>query len=281
MNFFGVFLDNRELSFLIWGNIVLLLLLLKKDIRKSIFKILIILTNRNIILINIIMLSYVFVLIIVLIRLNFWDITLIKGTFLWIAFVAFPIFFKANKANQQKDYFKNLIKDNLKVILILEFLTNLYVFSLPIELIFIPFAVIIGGMSAVAETRKEYSSVKNIADYIVGTLGIITLIYVVYNIIYDFGSFANYENLNSFLLPIILTILFVPAIYFQALFINYESTFIRLKAFCRESSLLGYAKYKMITYSHLNLSKAKRFSKGISQINFNSKEELSESIKNL
>lgn len=281
MNILGVSLDNRELSFIIWGILAFLLLLIKKEIRTSLFGILKILATPSIVITNIFMLSYVAVVIFFLIKSSFWDTSLLKGTILWILFIAFPLFFKANKVNQQKHYFKDLLKENIKVILILEFLTNLYVFHISIELIILPFAIFIGGMSAYAEIKKEYSSIKKLADYTIGILGVATIIYVIYNIIYDFESFANYDNLKSFLLPILLTILFIPAIYFQALFMNYEITFVRLGAFCKDVSLLKHIKFKMMTYCHLNLYKVKKFSKGIVHLDYNSKEKFLQSLKNL
>lgn len=281
MNILEVSLDNRELSFLIWGTLAFILILIKKEIRTSLFGILKILVGHKIVLTNIFMLGYVTTVIFCLTKLGFWDTSHLKGTILWILLIAFPLFFKANKANQQDHYFKVLLKDNIKVILILEFLINLYVFNILIELVILPLAFFIGGMSAYADIKKEYSAVKKVVDYIIGLLGIATIIYVIYNIVNDFEGFTNYDNLKSFLLPILLTILFIPAIYFQALFMKYELIFVRLSSFCKDDSLLKYIKFKTMTYCNLNLHRAKKFSKGIVTLDYNSKEKFIQSLKNL
>lgn len=209
-------------------------MLFNKGFRDFIIRMFDILANYRIIITNSVMLIYMFVIVFFLDKLNCWDISLLKGTILWTLFVAFPLFFKANKANQDKYYFKILIKENLKIILILEFLTNLYVFNLIAELVFLPIMLVLGGMSAIAETKKSFLPAKKFVDYVFGILGIILIIFVFYNLINDFESFANIDNLKSFLLPFFLTILFLPAIYFQALYMNYDSTFTRLDFFCKD-----------------------------------------------
>ena len=197
----GIALDNRELSFLLWGIVALILMLFKKNIRDSIFGILKTISTPNIILTNFIMLIFVSATVYFLAHLNIWDKTLLKGTLLWLIFIAFPLFFKANRANQQEHYFRNLIKENIKVIVVLEFLINLYIFPFIVEFLLVPIAVLLGGMSAVSETNKKYLLAKRVIDSIIGLLGLISIIFVLHNIISNFNTFVNYDNLKSFLLP--------------------------------------------------------------------------------
>lgn len=277
----GITLDNRELSFLIWGIIAFIFMLFKKNIRRNIFDIIKIIFTPKILLSNLIMLFYVIVIIYFLSIYNIWDKSLLKGTLLWLFFIAIPLFFKANRANQQEYYFRTLLKENLKIIIIIEFLTNLYVFNFLLEFLLIPVAVLLGGMSAFSERDNKYLPAKKFSDYSIGLLGIISIIYVLYNVVSDFGSFANYDNLKSLLLPILLTILFIPAIYFQALFMNYGLTYVRLGAFCKDISLLKYIKFKMVMHCNINLFRAKKFANGLIQFNYENKQKFIESLKSL
>jgi len=259
----------------------LILMLFKKDLRENIFGMFKIVANPTIIFTNLLMLIYVSAIIFFLWSFNIWDNSLIKGTLLWAIFIAIPLFFKANRANQQEHYIRKLLKESIKIIVVLEFLINLYVFPFMLEFIFIPIAVLLAGMGAVSETNKKYSSIKIFTDFTIGILGVISIAFVIYNIIFNFNSFANYENIKSFLLPLLLTVLFIPAIYFQALFMNYEVTFIRLGAFCKDDSLLRYAKFRMITYCNLNLYRAKIFAKGLVHFNYDNKQEFKKSLKQI
>ena len=278
MNLIGYDLDNRELAFLIWGIVAITFLFINKGFRHSILNIFKILFSGNIIITTIFMFLYVIIMIYGLHSISFIDATLYKGTIFWILFVALPSFFRANKANQEKDYFKKYAKNNFKVILVLEFLTNLYVFNLFIELIIIPLAIFIGGVSAVAESKKEFAIVKKMMDYLLIILGFVSITYVIYNILNDFEDFANYENLKSFLLPIILSILFTPAIYFQVIFMNIESIFLRLNFLCEDKKVKKYAKHKILVFCCLDLTRSKIMATEVSKLDFSNKKRFKESF---
>ncbi|MCB9207564.1 MAG: hypothetical protein H6611_09715 [Ignavibacteriales bacterium] len=290
MNLLGIVFDNRELAFLIWGIVALVFILLNKAFRPPFLEIFKILLSGNIVITTIFMFLYVVILVYGLHWITFIDASLIKGTIFWIMFVALPSFFNANEANQETNYFKNYAKNNFKIILILEFLTNLYVFNLFIELLIIPLAIFIGGILGVAETKKEFLNVKKMMDYMLMVLGFASIIYVIYNILNDFNSFSNFENLKSFLLPIILSILFIPAIYLQALFIpaiylqalfiNIESTFLRLNFLCDDKSIKKYAKIKIFFFCNFNLAKAKIISTEVSKFDFSNKKKFNNCFNN-
>ena len=112
----GLDLDNRELSFLIWCILVLVFMMFRKELRKGIFQVVKIALGYKFVVIFILIAIYVLIIIFVLQYLGVWDRTLLKGTVLWALFVAVPHIFKANRVCSQKNYFRKLIKENLKVI---------------------------------------------------------------------------------------------------------------------------------------------------------------------
>jgi len=73
---------------------------------------------------------------------------------------------------------------------------------------------------AYAESKKEYVLVKKVLNYILGIIDICFITFALSNIFMDFRSFANLDNLRSFLLPPILMLAFLPFIY---LFVNVHS----------------------------------------------------------
>ena len=145
----------------------------------------------------------------------------------------------------------------------LEFIINLYVFNLAVELVLMPILFIIVLISAFAELKEEYRLVKKVFDYILGIIGICFILFAFANIFIDFRSFANMDNLRSFLLPPILTIVFLPFMYLFTLFIMYESYFIRLDIFNENKAITRYAKRKILALCHLNLKMLNKLSKEV------------------
>ena len=267
--------SNREISLAIWLFIILLLLLSKKEVRTSIFNVIKVFFGKKIISIYLLMTLYVFFLIFILNVLGFWNFSLLKETMYWYFGVAFISLVRANKVNQDEEYFKKMFSDNMKLIVLLEFITALYSFSLIVELILVPIMLFIAMLSAFTEVKKDYSQVKKVVNWILSLFGIIIIIFSVYKISTEFKSFASINNLTTFLLPPILTFLFVPFIYFFALLMSYEIFFVRLNFFIKDKSTRRYTKWKIFTSFHFRLRQLNKFSKEYYKIN----EECNSDIK--
>jgi hypothetical protein len=194
-------------------------------------------------------------------RVEAWDLSLLKDTLLWYFGVATVMFFSAHEATKGNRSFRSLVLKSLQFAIVLEFIVNLYVFNIFVELLLVPILVLIAGIAAVAETRPEHRPVKKIMDVALAGFGIYLLVHAVVSIMSDFQGFASLANLKAFFLPIILTILLVPYLYVLTVYMAYESIFNRLEWFLRRrKKLVGYAKRQVFKTCLLRLSKVKRFS---------------------
>ena len=94
-------------------------------------------------------------MVIVFEKIHFWNISATKDTILWTLGSAFGMYFSLNKVAQDENYFNNVILDNLKIVLLLEFVVNLYSFSLPVELIVIPIVSFIVLLNVLYHLNKS------------------------------------------------------------------------------------------------------------------------------
>lgn len=129
----------------------------------------------------------------------------------------------------------------------------MYVFDLWVELLLVPGFVILGGMIAIAETDEKYAIVKKLLNYTMAFIGLSFVGYASHRMVTDFEHFATLENLSNFYLPILLTVMFLPFVYFAALYAGYESLFVKLQFFIKDGTVLKYAKKKTIFTFGLNL----------------------------
>jgi len=186
--------NNREIATAIWFIIIFLWALSISDVRRSIGNLLKAFFNKKIVIPLIAMLLYIVFMVVVFNKIGFWDISATKDTILWTLGTAFTMFFSLNKVTQDNNYFKNLILDNLKFVLILEFVVNLFSFSLPAELIVIPIVSFIVMLNAYTEAKPEYKQVRNLFNFILGVFGLILLAFTVKEIILDFHNFASLKT---------------------------------------------------------------------------------------
>lgn len=268
MNFDISIFNNREIAILIWTLIALAWVSYQKNIRMSILSVLFCLRQKKIIVIFISMLVYVILIVFLLYKIEFWDISMTKDTLIWLFGIAIVMLINFDQANGDKQYFKKMVLDNFKLILVIEFVVNLYVFNFVVELIMVPMLSIIVLMGAVAGTQKEYMVVEKIMNSILAIFGICFILFSCFSIANNFQNFATINNLYSFILPIILTIVYLPFIYFIALYAEYENIFVRLDLLLNHDKVLArFAKQRILILCFINLRKLNRFSsKGIMKL---------------
>lgn len=225
--------SNREIAIGLWLLVLLIIAFSKIDIRESLKDFIKIFFSNKLIFFHITMLFYVSISVFVLIKVRFWEARFLKDTIIWYVFIAIASVIRSVGKAKDIQYFKNLIKDNFKIVIILEYIINLYNFPLLIELISIPIITKIFLCNVFSQHKKEagdekYVSIYRLTNIILSFWGI----FVLFHSITEFINDLNYINLTDFIknityVPIMSTI-FVPYIYFFVLYSAYEIVFIRL-----------------------------------------------------
>ena len=260
--FFINTLNGREKAVIVWFLIFLFWALSQKNIRTSMLGVLKAFFQKKIITVFLAMFVYIFFIILLFSKLQIWNASLTKDTGFWILGSAFVLLMNVNNATQDDHHFKKILIDNLKLILVLEFIITLYSFDFWIEMLFVPVMFLIVAMGAVAEIKKEYLPVKKLIDYILSFIGIFLIIFAISKVIGDYQGFLTANNLRSFVLPPLMTLAYIPFLYIFALIMAYEMLFVRLDIFLKnDKKLAGFAKQKIFRLCFLNLGKLNRFAK--------------------
>jgi len=260
--FFINTLNGREKAVIVWFLIFLFWALSQKNIRTSMLGVLKAFFQKKIITVFLAMFVYIFFIILLFSKLQIWNASLTKDTGFWILGSAFVLLMNVNNATQDDHHFKKILIDNLKLILVLEFIITLYSFDFWIEMLFVPVMFLIVTMGAVAEIKKEYLPVKKLIDYILSFIGIFLIIFAISKVIGDYQGFLTANNLRSFVLPPLMTLAYIPFLYIFALIMAYEMLFVRLDIFLKnDKKLAGFAKQKIFRLCFLNLGKLNRFAK--------------------
>ena len=271
--------SNREISIIIWVTIFFVFVFTKKGVLKSFGHLISTLFQEKIIDTILLMIIYVELLVLTLDIIGFWEIALLKDTIMWTVFVGFLLLMKTNKINSEKGYLKSIFKDSLKGIIIIEFIANIYNFSLTAELILIPIMTFIGISQIFTQDKPEYKPVEKLFSGITSLFGVVVLIYTIYKIYQGFGQFASLLTLKQFLLPIILTILYLPFLYFVALWSLYEVMIIRLGSRLKKKKHKKYLKKRMFMTFHLNRKKLRKFQREMGFEPIMNKKDINRTLK--
>lgn len=191
---------------------------------------------------------------------------MLKDSILWFILSAFVILFTLDKATKRKNHFRNIIVNSFKIVIVLEFVVNIYNFNLITELILMPIIIFFAMLQGYSEAKEEYKKVGKIFGGVLAIFGFTLLILSIIEIVNSINIYASFETLKSFLLPIILTVAFVPFAYFIALYMNYETLFIRLKFILRDKRNYRYARGRVVIRGNLKLGKISKISKNINEL---------------
>lgn len=269
-------LNNREIATAIWLIIIFLWALSISGFRRSIPDLLKAFFNKKIFIPLLAMLFYIVLMILAFKKIGFWDVSATKDTILWTLGSAFVTYFNLNKVAQDSANFNKLILDNIKFILILEFVVSLYSFSLPAELIVIPIVSLIGMANVITKSKPEYKQVNIFFNIILGVFSLLLLAFTFREIVLDFQNFASLKNLRDFFLPPLFSIVLLPFIYVMALFVQYETFFIRIDLANGNPDIAKYAKRKVFIACCVNLSKLNKVSKKAGYPKVNDKQDVLE-----
>lgn len=273
--------NNREIASGIWLIIFLSWIVVKAKPIKEFSKVASLFCNKKIIVPYTLGVIYSAIGIIILSYLNLWESRQLKDTILWLAVTMTAIFFSVNKAREDKSYFKNAVKANLKFSVITEFIIGLYSFSLLTELIFVPIIVLIGLMQVYAQNDSKYIQVQKLFNFILMIIGLFVLYHTVKEIIVHIRDFASYNTLQDFILSPFLALWFVPFLFLISLYSQYEVGFLSLDRSIKDKQLLNYAKIQSILRFNANIEGFNRWKNKLFIDSVKSKKDLLSSIREI
>lgn len=258
-------LNTRELASIIWGLVIFLYAARSKSVRESLGSLLKTAFTGIMLKIFLLMGVYIIVMVLLISQSSLWFPALIKEVIIWIFGTGIVLIMKAGKTTDKK-FFIGVLVDSIKFTVLVEFVVQLYTFNIVVELLLVPILILIVGMNVVSKYREDAQIVKKFTDYLLGAIGITYLIYSASQILSNIQQFTTYSNLASFLVPIALTILFLPFVYLLSVFAVYDELVgkhgrLRIMLERNSNKHIKYIVRKVIFLCNLNLSSWNRFNK--------------------
>lgn len=219
--------STRELSLIIWSIIIIIFFCFKIGISKSLKNLIYSFFAPKLTTIYIIMVLYTLCTLFVLNYFHLWNFTLLKDSVFWFITFAIVTFFKIDKASNN-DFFIKIINETFKLTLFLEFLSNFYNFNFWIELLIFPFILLVSLLKSFSELDNKNKVTTKLLSNIIVIVGLIYFLFAIYKTFQDYHVFFSVHNLNSLIVPVLLSFLSIPLFYFLALYNTYEQLFLRL-----------------------------------------------------
>lgn len=221
-------LSTREWATLIWGCIFMLYVLCHREIRKSLWNVIVIFSDKKLRILWEIILLHVLTITMVFCYLPIWENIYIKDIIIWFLFSGLIYCMNAVSSEADETYIKKMLKDNLKFTMILEFFMSTFTFNIWIELAIIPVITIITVMNVIAERKEEYKNVHKLLDSVLAIAGFWIFYETIKIGINEYRQLNIINTLVSFIIPIVYLILIIPLEYALELYSKYELLFLRM-----------------------------------------------------
>ncbi|WP_409421508.1 hypothetical protein ABHF91_00245 [Pseudaeromonas sp. ZJS20] len=276
--------NNREIAIGFWLLTISLYVLLSPkmvEVRRSFRHLLSAFFVRQIMSVLGLMVAYMMFVVYLLYEMDLWNTEQIKNTIFWCVSVGFMSLFKVESIKKDKSFFKHSVLDNLKLLAILQFVVGIYTFPLWIETLLVPILALISVMTTIAEMDKKHHQVKVLLEHCLSVFGVILIVYTLYMLATSFDEFANEKNAYDFFVPPLLSLFYLPFVFFILVYSTYEQVFIRLKFSIANKQHLNLAKVYALVLFNFQLSLLDRWSYHVDRIRVKSHSDLVESFRHI
>lgn len=247
--------NNREWALVIWLSIFVLIVLLIPASRRSVPGLLKIFFGHRILVPFMLMVGYTAGVIVMLNVLGAWDATLVTPTIVWFLTTAVVNFFRLPRAMKEPDYFRKLATDAIAAPVIVQFLVDMYPFSLMGEVFLQGGFVVFGLLAAVAALKPEHASARRLFNVLIGILVTIVIVHSITEISGQWSKIIFLAEAKKFLLPIGMTAAFLPFLYGLTLYAAYNSAAAHMRATVPAGTPVAMGMLALVTRTRFSVRK--------------------------
>lgn len=235
-------INTREIAILIWSGVFALWAASHQSIRASFWKFLKGAANRTILTFVGLLAAYTLLEVWLIDSVGLWSMELLKTALGWFVLTGLTSGVNALTSYEDPPYGKH-VRDSLRIAVILELVMGKFTFPLPVELVLVPFVVLVGLMVTVNEIRNKDPLVHRFLNGLQVVVGLFIFTLAAARAVREFSVLAKPVVLMEFLLPPILSLLFIPAMFLIVLFARYEWLFLKLQG---DKQFRRYAKLRLL-----------------------------------
>ncbi len=264
-----------------WATIFLGGMFLKADLRKAFGGVVRAVLARQILLSLAAMAIYIVIFVTLLAAADIWRWTNLKTTIVWVVTFAIVAMFDINRITEDDTFFRKTIRDAVNATVIVVFIAEFYTFSLPTELVLVPFITVVTVLYMFSQSQPESAMVEKLMGWVLTLVGLSFISYGIYQVSQNFREFATFDTGREFAVPIILSLLFLPFIYILSIYVTYEKVFLQLRFAISDRCVRKYAKTQAVLAFRTDLDFLRRWARSMVFSNPDNKEEVRRSIREI
>lgn len=252
--------STREIAIGIYLLLIIIFVFSRKKIRPTAINVIKCALSIKLVIPFIFILIYSGVLVTFSAYFSFWKWIYLKDILLWVIFAGVPLCYNATSRSIEQNYFSKMVIENLKFSVLVEYFLSSFTFSIFAELVLQLVLFFLIMMQAISKTKEEYKSVSKLLDWIIAILGIWIMSSTLKQAVNTYTEHGTIDYVVTFMIPIVLSVFFVPIAYFMAIYSSYEILFVRM-SFKEPDNKIAKRKHKRMVLKScgLSLKKIRKF----------------------
>ncbi len=244
---------TREVALIVWTLAFSGWVVARRDSRKLLGGVLSTALHWKILIPVLLVVAYITLVVLVLYKLSMWTPNLLKDTILWSIFSGVALAFSGVLFNSDGIHWCRVVGEQVKAIVLVEYVVNTYTFALWLELLLVPTLVLVSLLDIVAKMDDKYRTVAKLTGAFQAVFGLIVLAFAIHQAVSTRDTFSTMEALQVIAVAPVLSALLLPIAYVLALVSVYEQLFVRLAIGpTKQASVVRFAKRKLMRYLGLH-----------------------------
>lgn len=275
-------LNSREIASLFWTGTLIVFALVKSEdgrIWKALGNVMSAFFVRPILVSVLLAELWIVLVVFLLAEIGFWSVSDLKTTIQWALTFAFVTMFDIVRITEDNTYFRKTIRDSAGATAVIMFIAESYTFPLPVELLLVPLMTILVCMHALAQTDRRYDPANKLLTPLLGMAACGYIGYGLYQIATNSDQFFNLGTAHSFLLPIVLTMGYLPFVYLLNVHATYDRVSTRVHFVFRDQALERYAIWRAFLSFRFDLDGLRRWKRNLHIRNATSKGDIRSVIR--
>jgi hypothetical protein len=267
-------LSSREFALLTWIGIVVVALLLFTKLRPPLFAIARAMLHPKIV--NLVGLAALYTVgcVWLLETVGVWRWDNLKTTIVWFVMTAVVAMASTKELEKGAGALRALLREAITITAIVLFLGSINTLPFWAEFLLLPFLTVITAMVAVAKRQPEHRIVIAPLNGILAIAGLSIIGYSIFRIVVDWRDFDAALQLRELVVPVTLTIMFLPYLYGLILFMGFENAAIRLAFKVKDRALRRFIWRRGILAFGASAPKFLRFIHAIQMLEVNDRSDV-------
>lgn len=250
-------LDSRETAFVVWAVLIVGYVAVRSAGFRSSAQALLRITVGSILAIFIFAATAYLALTVWLLKVvGYWNSPLTKTTLVWFVGTGLVTAFSTKRKDER--YFQRLVLRNVGLAAVITYVMNIHPFPLYVWIVLVPIVLLLAGCLALAQVDPQYAAAEKPCEYVLSGIGIAALTFSIVYVIRHFDELTTGQGGKEFLLPLVLTVSFIPFFYAVALVIVYETT-LTMARIRMDDSLYRRIRREVIRACGLSLARVQLF----------------------